>query len=305
MAFFKSNYNKPGPGVPKNAPKKKGIARFFEIIGRDLGNLTKLNLLVYVCELPSQAAFIVALFSFLGGRQQQFLLFLVLALLFSVVVGPARAAEEYLLTKMLRDDPGFVWHDFKTKFKENFKSMAVPGMLCSAVVGSQLLAVVYFFIMGQQQHFLWVAVFSLSVLLFSMASPYFFVQAPYLDLGVAGMAKNSLLLAVGFMPRSFAGAALRLLLVAGQWVLIAFFPPAIILPLLIGVTIPDLICTMWIWPPVDKTFTIDTTLQKRQKERLDEQMAADGISAAAETDKTANPAAEKAAEQADKNPPSV
>ncbi|MDL2323826.1 DUF624 domain-containing protein [Ruminococcaceae bacterium OttesenSCG-928-A16] len=277
MALFKNNYNKPGPGVPKNAPKKKGFARFFEIFGRDSGNLVKLNLLVFVCELPSVIAFIVAIMGFLSGQGQWFMLFLLLALVLSFPVGPARTAEAYILTKMLRDDPGFAWHDFKAKFKENFKTSLVPGLIFSAVTGSQILAGLYFFLMGAQIHFVWVAVYIVSVLLFSMAAPYFFVQAAYLDLKTGPMLKNSLFLAMGYMPRSFAGAIINLLLMLGQGVLIFLvFPPAIILPVLLGRILPSLINTMWAWPQIDKTFTIDKTLKKREADRLDEQMGTPG-----------------------------
>ena len=34
MGFF--NYDKEGPGIDKNAPKKKGIFLFFELLGNKL-----------------------------------------------------------------------------------------------------------------------------------------------------------------------------------------------------------------------------------------------------------------------------
>lgn len=277
MALFKKDYNKPGPGVPKNAPRKKGFGRFFEILGRDLGNLTKLNMLVFLCELPSQLAFVFAVFQFVNSNVQSFFLGLAVALLLSVPVGPARAAESFLLGKMLRDDPGFIWHDFKQKFKENFKQMVVPGILFSVVTGSQILMALYFFLSGGQLHFVWLALFVLSVLLFSMALPYFFMQAAYVDLSSLLMAKNSLILAIGNLPRSFAAAIINLLFVVAQVVLIIFFPPAIVLPAILGRVVPALISAMWVWKPIDKTFKIEETLKNRHKELLDDQIAEGGV----------------------------
>ena len=33
MGLFMRNFDKPGPGVSPDAPRKKGAARFFEILG--------------------------------------------------------------------------------------------------------------------------------------------------------------------------------------------------------------------------------------------------------------------------------
>lgn len=36
MGLFNFHFDRPGPGVSPDAPRKKGPARFFEILGRDL-----------------------------------------------------------------------------------------------------------------------------------------------------------------------------------------------------------------------------------------------------------------------------
>ena len=35
MALFHYNFDKAGPGVPENAPRKKGLARLWELLSRD------------------------------------------------------------------------------------------------------------------------------------------------------------------------------------------------------------------------------------------------------------------------------
>lgn len=264
MALFKKDWNKPGPGVPKNAPKKKGIARFFEILGRDIGGLVKLNLLMQLCYLPSQACLLLSVLSVLYMQGQGFLLFGLLGVAFSIPVGPARTAESYLIAKMLRDDPGFLWHDFKRVFKENFRSTVVPGVLFSFVFGAQILAILYYLMAGDTAFGLLVALL-LSVLLFAIVIPYFYLQAAYVDLGAWPLLKNSLLLALGNAPRSLAGGLLALALTAAQWWV---FPYAFLITLIIGYTLPAFINLMWIWPVVDKAFKIDETLQQRAKESV-------------------------------------
>ena len=45
MGLFSINYNKPGPGVSKDAPVKKPFFRFWEVYFRKFFDLIKVNLL--------------------------------------------------------------------------------------------------------------------------------------------------------------------------------------------------------------------------------------------------------------------
>ena len=52
MGFFNRNFDRPGPGVDKNAPRKTGPARFFEVVGRDGGSFFKASLLCLLGFIP-------------------------------------------------------------------------------------------------------------------------------------------------------------------------------------------------------------------------------------------------------------
>ncbi len=52
MGLFHSNFDKPGPGVAPDAPRKKGAARFFEILGRDFSTIWLAGILALVSSLP-------------------------------------------------------------------------------------------------------------------------------------------------------------------------------------------------------------------------------------------------------------
>ncbi len=52
MGIFNSNYSKPGPGIDKNAPKKKGLNLFYDIFFRKFWDIIKLNLLYFVTIIP-------------------------------------------------------------------------------------------------------------------------------------------------------------------------------------------------------------------------------------------------------------
>ena len=68
MGIFNRNFNKPGPGVNKDEPRKKGFARFFELLIRDFGDLVKLNMILFICVLPSVVMFLVLTYSNVDGQ---------------------------------------------------------------------------------------------------------------------------------------------------------------------------------------------------------------------------------------------
>ena len=264
MSLFRSNYNKPGPGVPKDAPRKKGPARFFEVLARDFSNLLKLNLLLFLCSLPAQVAYAVALL-FLAATGQVslwFYLFLALGAVLSFPVGPALTAAAGLVVHMLRDDPGFLWHDFKKLFRENFRSTLLPGVLAALLAVLEVAVVMLQPVLSGGVSPVLAGALFLSVLLLAMCTPFYFLQSAFLELGAFGKLKNSILLALGNLPRSAGGAVFGTgITVALYFLLPGSFPVLV----LVGYTVPLLIQMMFVWPVVDKVFHIDKTLQARAR----------------------------------------
>lgn len=52
MKWLWQRWNSEGPGIPKDAPKKRGLALFAQIVGREFWELFKLNLLIVLFSLP-------------------------------------------------------------------------------------------------------------------------------------------------------------------------------------------------------------------------------------------------------------
>ncbi len=264
MGFFKRNWDKPGPGVPKNAPKKTGFPRFIEILSRDLGYLFKLNLILLVALLPAGILYTLAMLAYFSGGALLALLLALAALLACIPLGGVLTAFFYLIAQRLRDAPGFLWHDFKRKFKESFRFMLLPGLLFGAMLGSLGFAFISLLLGAMQIQFVFGVIYVVASFYLGMTYPYFFTQAAYLELGPAKLLYNSFLLATGNLPRSFMGTLLGSGLVLAQFL---FFPYATLLTFLIGFSIPALLNLMWIWPRIDKTFKISDTLQKRHEEQ--------------------------------------
>jgi len=266
MGIFNRNFNKPGPGVNKDEPRKKGAARFFELLARDFGDLVKLNFILCVCVLPSVFMFFISL-----SGIYPFITF-ILALILAFPVGGALTSSVYYITKQMRDDPSYVWYEFKRKFMENYKQSAVIGILCAAFVYTQILLWIMMVVNEDTAGLSGVILALLSLLLFGMITPYVFLHFAYIDLKTLGILKNSVLMTFAYLPRSFMGAILGGLL----WIVVAlFFPDSLLMGfpivLIFGITVSMLLNLMWTWKPFDKSFNIEETLNQRKDEETAEE----------------------------------
>ena len=265
MTLFRRDYSRPGPGVEKSEPRKKGVARVVEIITRDFGNLVKLNIIVQICLLPSQVFMILAAL-FLGSVWS--VLFVLLALAAMVPVGGVRTSLCHCISKMQRDEPGFIWHDFKKAFRANFRSTIAAGIIYEFIAGVQIFFAMYYITFPGANSFITV-VFVISLLVLNMIAPYFFLQTGYIELDATQIIKNSILLAITNLRRSIGGAlfggVLVFLLNFANLYLFYTLVPIIIL---FGHSLPGLFALSFIWPPVNEVFAIEKTINMR-KEKLD------------------------------------
>ena len=233
-----------------------GVRRFFAVLAREFWALVRLNLLFSLFALPSVALFLLGMFTPLGG------LALILSLAAAFPVGGALCAVLFCIAKMLRDDPGYLWHDFKRKLQENIRQAAAPGILCAAFIYAEifLLRVI---IPAAGAGIGWIVAGLAPLVIFGMVAPYIFLQIAYIELKTSQILRNSLLIAFANAGRSLAGALMG---GAACWVYILLLPDSLpftpLLPVIAG-ALSWLLNLIWVWPPVDKQFAIDATLRGR------------------------------------------
>lgn len=254
MGLFTRDFSKAGPGVPKDEPRKKGIRRFFEIIVREYRDLMKVNMLFFLCVLPSLVMFFLGLFGILEFG-------LMLSIIMAYPVGGAMAASMFCITRMLRDDPGFLWDDFKRKFLENVRQAGVAGVLVATFLYTQVFLFWLPIMAGWEvAGITWIVVGLFLFLLFSMVTPYVFLHYAYIELTTFQIVKNSVLLALSNPGRSIAGAVAGLL----PWIgLLLFLPLTLVffplIPFFVFI-LSWLMNLMWIWPVFDRRFSVEETL---------------------------------------------
>lgn len=264
MGFFSNMYTKEGPGVPKNAPKKKGIARYFEIFMRDMGALWKANFLTLLCFVPSLLAVSVGVLfkEYLGIV----LIAAIVYMLGSLLVGPALVALHAVVIKAIRDEPCYTWHEYKRAWKANAKQALPVGLIMMVSLALETFSVNFFFF-GETSNLVMLALVFFGILLVLTCSTFVYMQILYIDLPLVKMLKNSILILFGCAKRSLpAGIISFIFFLAGTCV----FSAILTVPLaLLGIPVYImLVIDMWAWPVMDTLFKI-TEQETERKEKIE------------------------------------
>ena len=99
------------------APRKVGLPRFFELLGRDLWAFYRASFLCLLGFLPGTA---LAVFGQMGGSA---LLTVLGGLLGGLIGGPFLSGMIDSTLRALRDEPGYWWHTYTRAWKQNWKQI--------------------------------------------------------------------------------------------------------------------------------------------------------------------------------------
>lgn len=219
------DYNTPGPGVEKDAPPKKGIALFWDILCRRFWKMVSLNLLYLLFSVP---ALII----------QYFLCYGVLTLIFSEYMlndatmastvsqmaaygavlmfslfggGAATAAMTYIIRNYTIDTHSWLWTDFIRIYKARF--FKATGVYVIDAVMLLLAGINFWFYGSMAGSSIWayllqglmVVVF---LVLLLMHSYIYNILVSYKNKSVFEIYKNAFILAIGKLPRTAASMVL-------------------------------------------------------------------------------------------------
>ena len=133
--FFGSMFDptRVGPGVSKNAPKKKRFFLFFEIYLRKFTKMLALNLIYILCCIPI------------------------------VTIGPATACLAYCMRNFAREEHVDV-SDFFDQFKKNFWQSLGTWFIFTIVSAAIIFGLIFYSALMKQDNFLGYAGFALCAL---------------------------------------------------------------------------------------------------------------------------------------------
>ena len=202
MGLF-TNYTKEGPGVDKDAPRKTGVGRFFELVGRDMNGMFLANLLACLGFAP------VICLVYIGFLMNSLLVMVVSAAVGGILAGPVLAGMYDTVLRALRDEPGYWWTTYRRAFRQNFKASILPGIVYCVIVTLQIFVVYFCFSMLAQgvnvDTGMWVAAV-LNLVVFHMLFAYMWPQVVLLDQPFRQTLANSVRCMLAFLPHALAAS---------------------------------------------------------------------------------------------------
>lgn len=256
MGLFHQNFDKPGPGVSPDAPRKKGAARYFEVLTRDFSTFWMAGLLAMISSLP------FALGLWFAVMTHSLIPMLLAGILGGMLAAPQIVGLNDTVLRALRDEPGYWWVTYRRAWKRNAKASLLPGAICGLLLAMEIFTA---FHTETGSVAVMVAIFVALILLAGIAQ-YLYAQVALVDLPFSSLLKNSLMLFLGYLPRS----ALGILWQGLYWAAIAlFWPLSGAVLILTSLWLPCSLSLLAIYPALNKSFDLEAKIKAMRDAQLD------------------------------------
>lgn len=256
MGLFSQNFSKPGPGISPNAPRKKGAARYFEVLTRDFSTFWMAGLLAMISGLP------FALGLWFAVMTHSLIPMLLAGILGGMLAAPQIVGLNDTVLRALRDEPGYWWVTYRRAWKRNAKASLLPGAICGLLLAAEIFTA---FHTETGSVAVMVAIFVALILLAGIAQ-YLYAQVALVDLPFSTLLKNSLMLFLGYLPRS----ALGILWQGLYWAAIAlFWPLSGAVLILTSLWLPCSLSLLAIYPALNKSFDLEAKIKAMRDAQLD------------------------------------
>ncbi len=241
MGLFFKDYESAGVGISKHAPKKTGIALFFDILGRKFWKLMGMNLLYVLFFIP--LILILPVITIVENYAAAMTLIVILLLAFAVLIGPATAAMMKIMRSFVIDKHTFIMRDFFRAFRLNFKKASIIGFIDCLIVLSVYASLNVYPALVVQLHskLMYVPmIITMSIFLVTIIMNYYiYLMLIATNLSLKNLIKNSFALAFVAMKENLLTFVISLVITVGMillflfalpifLVLILFFPAAFI-----------------------------------------------------------------------------
>ena len=233
MGIFGGGYDKPGKGVDKNEPKKKGFFLFFDIVIRKFTKFLGANCLYAITSIiwiailyifggivlssthivQNVSDTIISLGTESSAENVQGSIMILIQLAFSIGVftfwgsGPATAAYSYITRCFTRGEHTWVLSDGADKFKENFKQSMVVVLIDAVLLVFGINAILFYHSLyvstGSMLWMMLLYVMILVLVVYTMMHPYLYQIMVTFECGIGSLYKNALLITLAKLPGNF------------------------------------------------------------------------------------------------------
>lgn len=260
MGLF-SNYNKPGPGVAPDAPRKRGLSRLIEILGRDMGSFFKAGMLAFASCIPFVAGAVLAVLS------HGLLVMIIAGIVGGALAGPQLTALADTILRSLRDEPGFWWQTYRRAWKRNAKASLVPGAIFGLLFGSEIF--LFFHLDTMQAGSAIIVMMLVGTALVLGFFTYVWPQIALLELPLGSLLKNAVFLFLAYLPASLGATVVQFVYWAA---VIVLFPLSAPVFLFTNFWVPMVPSLLIVYNGLDKSFGIEDAIRKIR----DAQLSPDG-----------------------------
>lgn len=226
MGIFNRNYSKPGPGISKNAPKKKGLNLFYEILFRKFWKIIQLNIMYIVTLIPTFAVVFIlsgmisnklavnydtisgltgTAFSEVDSARISITMDLLIRLLVSIFFtvfwggGPVTSGFIYILRSFVWEDSVFLASDYFKHIKSNFKQSLIVWIIDIVVFTVMCYAYFFYSSMTNIMFFLKYVILVLAFF-YTMLHLFLYHLLVTYKLSISKLYKNSALFALSSLP---------------------------------------------------------------------------------------------------------
>ena len=255
MSMYDAFYGREGRGVGPDEPEKKGLARFGQMVGRDLGQLLGTNLMVCVLCLPA------ALGVSLGVTLLSLPLTVVLGAVTGLLAGPAMLLLVDCALRSLQNDPSQWLPRVKQTLAARWKTACAFGAVGTLVLG--LLSFVSAFLFeaaAQQGYYPGIAILLFLALDFLVLAVGGTLCAAALGLEPAKtLSLGGLLRRAGRLLLTAPGrcVAAGVVMLAGIGGMILLFPVSVFWAVLFGFWLPGLAAMQILFPVLRQEYDVE------------------------------------------------
>lgn len=242
MGFF-YNYDE----VPQeDQPRKRGLARLWEMLGRDFMSFFVAGFLALVGMLPLAGGTVFALYV------RRAALAPILGLAGGLIAGPQLCALADAILRSLRDDSGSWWRAYRQAWRRSVRAALLPGALGGSLLSTQIFLLFSAGVLGSPAP---VGVALMTGLLLTLGlSSYLWPLLALTELPFLPLIKDAALLFLAQLPRSLAALAV----VGLYWgVVLWFFPLAAPMLPLTNLWLPTLPAVMLVYPGIERAFHVE------------------------------------------------
>ena len=253
--LFHYNFDKPGPGIHPDLPRKTGYPRFEELLLQNGGSFFKAGLLSAISFLPFYMGLVTAI------ATHQFPLMLIAGIVGGCIAGPQITGLADTILRAQRDEPGIWWLSYKAAWKKNWKASLVPGALTGFLTASFVFTLTHLNFDALSLPVLIGFVFS--ALLCLAVFTYVYPQIALFDMPFSLTLKNALLLTLRHLRKTLCAALLQTI----YWGLfLAYYPISQVFLPLTGLWFPMFMGLSVVYTHMEEEFDLEALLKKHQEE---------------------------------------